>query len=49
MLRILTVKIIQWFSFTAPQHPKKDTMNTMAPTAMSNAGAEKNLSSRKEL
>ena len=49
MLGILTVKIIQWFSFTAPQHPKKDTINTMAPTAMSKAGTEKNPSSSKEL
>lgn len=39
---IITVIIIQWFSLTAPQQPKNDTINTITPTIIINIGAAKN-------
>ena len=38
-----TVRSMHWFSIMAPQQPKKPTTKTMAPAAMHNAVALKNL------
>ena len=34
----LTVMIMQWFSLTAPQHPKKEVMKTTTPTMIMRTG-----------
>ena len=39
---ILTDITIQWFSLRAPQHPKKETINTITPIAIRRYGIEKN-------
>lgn len=42
---LLTVIIMQWFSLTAPQHPKNATTKTITPTMISTIGAEAKLGS----
>ena len=39
------VTVMQWFSLTAPQHPKNVTKKMMQPTTTSSTGALKNCAS----
>lgn len=36
----ITVITMQWFSFTAPQHPKKAITKIMTPTTIKTIGAD---------
>jgi hypothetical protein len=43
--RLLTEMIMQWFSLTAPQHPKNATMKMTTPITIRRSGATKNFPS----